>query len=268
MASSQQGPENPISPSETRVSIPEVPPATSVPLRRYGSYQDEGAIRQRWIEDVTDETCQIQPSTLTVADLISNGWHIMTSKHRAPFTIAHNVHALGYPAELVFSQILARKSRQGPQGPHGDLNDENAYDMIFGEGIMIAEGIFRCDGPRFSEVARAMFQEAAEPQTLRHFYVCDIVNINTRQFVREMLYTRRNGLDRPPGYEAPRVWHYNTPEYQGILGTRIGKCAAYLVLEVFPRGTRYIARIMTWDHACSTQMRFDIEPIPASAESA
>ncbi|KAJ5482277.1 hypothetical protein N7475_001089 [Penicillium sp. IBT 31633x] len=266
MASPQQGPGVPIPPpSEGRMTISEVPPATSTPLRQYGNYQDEGAIRQRWVEDVTDDTCQIQPSTLTVADLISDGWYIKSSKHGAPFTIAQNVHALGYPAELVFSQILARKVGHGP---YGDLDDENVYDMIFGEGIMIAEGIFRCDGPQFSEVARALFQEVAEPQTLRYFYACDIVNANTRRFVQEMLYTSRNNLEWPPGYEAPRIWHYNTPEYQGILGTRIGKCAAYLVLEIFPRGTRYIARIMTWDHACSIQMRFDIEPIPASAGSA
>lgn len=136
-----------------------------------------------------------------------------------------------------------------------------------GKGLIIAEGMFRCDGPQFSQIARAHMQEVTEPQSLRHFYVCDIVNIETKMFMEKALYSSRNDLIWPPVCAAPLIWEYNTPEYQGLLGTRIGKCAVYLVLEIFPRGTYYIARVVTWDVNCSIEIRFDIEPIPASLDS-
>ncbi|KAK4867953.1 hypothetical protein LT330_007612 [Penicillium expansum] len=264
MAPSEQSwvPSNP--PAGIPTTTPDTPPAISTPARRYGKIQDEGAIRQRWIEDPTDPTCQIQPSTLTVADLTSARWYVRTDKHNIPFQVAEDAFGLGYSNAAVYNQTLTRNYAEGDLGLAGC---ENIYDILVGRGLIIAEGIFRSDGPQFSQIARAHLQEIAEPQSLRHFYVCDIVNTNTRNFVQEVIYSSRNDLTWPPVCRAPLIWEYNTPEYQGLLGTRVGKCAVYLVLEIFPRGTYYIARIVTWDESCSLEIRFDIEPTPASLVS-
>ncbi|KAJ5494531.1 hypothetical protein N7463_010618 [Penicillium fimorum] len=240
---------------------PDTPPTISTPARRYGRIQDSGAIRQRWLEDPTDPTCKIQPSTLTVDDLITAHWYIRTTKGNIPFQVSRNAFALGYANEAIYNETVTQNLAKGNLGVVGC---ENIYDILVGKGLVIAEGIFRIDGPQFSQIARARMQEIADPQSLRHFYVCDIVNMHTRKFVQNVLYSPRNGLTWPPVCRDPRIWEYNTPEYQGLLGTRIGKCAVYLVLEIFPRGTYYIARIVTWDQSCSLEIRFDIEPIPVS----
>ncbi|KAJ5158964.1 uncharacterized protein N7500_008615 [Penicillium coprophilum] len=261
MASSKQSSMLPIPSQGNSVTIPDTPPATSTPERRYGRIQDSGAIRQRWLEDPTGKTCKMQPSTLSVDDLITADWYVSTTKGSIPFQVSHSAFKLGYSNEAIYNQTLTQKYAKGALGAAGC---ENIYDILVGKGLMIAEGMFRIDGPQFSQIARAHMQETGEPQSLRHFYVCDIANIHTRKFVQNILYSPRNGLTWPPVCRAPRVWEYNTPEYQGLLGTRIGKCAVYLVLEIYPRGTYYISRIVTWDESCSLEIRFDIEPIPAS----
>ena len=265
MAPSEQSWVPPNPPAGIPTTTPAIPPARSTPGRRYGKIQDEGAIRQRWLEDPTDTTCQIQPSTLTVADLIGAHWYVRTAKHNIPFQVAENAFALGYANEAVYNQTLTQNYAEGDLGLAGC---DNVYDILVGKGLIIAEGMFRTDGPQFAHIARAHLQEVAEPRSLRHFYVCDIVNVDTRKFVQEVLYSSRNGLTWPPVCAAPRIWQYNTPEYQGLLGTRVGKCAVYLVLEIFPRGTYYISRIVTWDQSCALEIRFDIEPIPGSSVDA
>ncbi|OQD63233.1 hypothetical protein PENPOL_c010G07571 [Penicillium polonicum] len=264
MAPSEQSWVPPNRPAGIPTTTPDIPPATSTPARRYGKIQDEGAIRQRWLEDPTDPTCQIQPSTLTVDDLLIARWRIHTSYNNIPFQVAENAFALGYANRAVYKQTLTQNYAGGELGLAGC---ENMYDILVGKGLIIAEAMFRSDGPQFSQIARAYMQEVAEPQSLRHFYVCDIVNIDTKRFVEKVLYSSRNDLAWPPVCTAPLIWEYNTPEYQGLLGTRVGKCAVYLVLEIFPRGTYHIARIVTWDENCSIEIRFDIEPIPASLGS-
>ncbi|KAJ5799331.1 uncharacterized protein N7518_001399 [Penicillium psychrosexuale] len=265
MAPSEQSWVPPNPPLGIPSTTPDVPPAISTPARRYSKIQDEGATRQRWMEDPTDPTCQIQPNTLTVADLTKARWLIQTEKHNIPFQVAENAFALGYTNKAIYNQTLTRKLAEGDPGLAGC---ENVYDILVGRGLIIVEAMFRSDGPQFSQIARARLQEIAEPQTLRHLYVCDVVNFNTKNFVQDVLYSSRNGLTWPPACDAPLIWQYNTPEYQALLGTRVGKCAVYLVLEIFPRGTYYISRVMTWDQSSSLEIRFDIEPIPASLVSA
>jgi hypothetical protein len=254
----------PIPPPELPITTPDTPPATSTPEQRYGEIQVAGAIRQRWLEDPTDTTCQIQPSTLTVDDLIAAHWYVDSEKRRIPMQISEDALALGYANEAIYDYSAAQNVAKGALGIAGA---ENIYTLLAGEGLLVAEAIFRIDGPQFSQIARAQMQETTDPQTLRHFYVCDIVNIDTGVFVHNSLYSPSNGLTWPPVSGEPLIWQYNTPEYQGLLGTRIGKCAVYLVLEIFPRGTYYISRIVTWEKSCSLEIRFDIEPIPPSGSA-
>ncbi|CAI7677037.1 unnamed protein product [Penicillium discolor] len=233
MAPSEQSWVPPNCPAGISTTTPDVPPATSTPARQYSKIQDEGARCQRWLEDPKDPTCQIHPSTLTVDDLLNTHWYVHTMHNNIPFQVADNAFALGYTNGVVYNQTLTQSYAGGELGIAGC---ENIYDILVGKGLIIAEGMFRSDGPQFSQIARAHMQGVTEPQSLRHFYACDIVNIETKSFIEKVLYSSRNDLTWPPLCAAPLIWEYNTPEYQGLLGTRIGKCAVYLVLEIFPRG--------------------------------
>ncbi|KAJ5562111.1 hypothetical protein N7535_003431 [Penicillium sp. DV-2018c] len=240
----------------------DTPPTT--PAQDYGEWQVDGAIRQRWIEDATDGSCEITPSTLTVDDLEDMGYHVDFDYGISifPYTLSEDVASLDY-----FPRPHVHCKAWSDTIEHPD-SERNTFELIVGTRLVIADAIFRYDGLQFSQVAIAMLRKVMNPQRLRHVYFADIVNEDTKDFFKSMLYTERNMLQWPPVGGTKFVWAYNTPQYQGLLGTRIGKCAAYLVLEAFPRGTHYIARILTWDHNASIQMRFDIEPIPAPATAA
>lgn len=58
----------------------------------------------------------------------------------------------------------------------------------------------------------------------------------------------------------------DTPEFQQILGTQLGRGVARLVLGAWRKGTHQIPRIHTWFLRSNLHMRFDIEPrVPAGA---
>lgn len=82
-----------------------------------------------------------------------------------------------------------------------------------------------------------------------------MVNVSehgTKEFVVERL----NLGTESKGFES------GTPEFQQILGTRVGKTVAYIILNSFDPGTRKIARIAMWLTGLPArfiQARFDIE---------
>ncbi|CAI7661860.1 unnamed protein product [Penicillium pancosmium] len=121
----------------------------------------------------------------------------------------------------------------------------------------------------FADPWLALYTRNFEMDTLRYVFVQHVINEETAPFVKRALYTEntRPGLAWPK--REPEIWDHNTPEYDGILGSRIGKVIAYLVLGAFPRGTRRITRIATWaanpqSYDNRLQIRFDIEPVPAA----
>lgn len=103
--------------------------------------------------------------------------------------------------------------------------------------------------------------------TLRHVFFENVQNLETAPFVRRALYTEENNLSWPR--KSPQTWEYGTPEYDGLLGSRLGKIVGYLVLGAFPRGTRRITQIVTWaadpeNHDRRLQIRFDIDDVPTA----
>ncbi|KAJ5562115.1 hypothetical protein N7535_003428 [Penicillium sp. DV-2018c] len=238
----------------------DTPPTTPAQEYEYGKWQVDGAKRQHWIEDATDDTCEIEPSTLTVQDLHDMGYHVRFDPEPGlPDVLSDDVLSLGYSLSQMTQCMASRRTIDSKR---------NNFLIIAGTELAVVEKIFRYDGLQFSQVAVTMMRHVMEPESLRHLYFADIVNEDTKEFFKSMLYTERNGLEWPPITSCPDVWDYNTPQYQGLLGTRIGKCAAHLVLEAFPRGTYRIARVVTWYCSPAVQMRFDVEPIPAPASPA
>lgn len=125
------------------------------------------------------------------------------------------------------------------------------------EGVVFLEDLNRPKGsqyPFISEITKAVYEKDFNIETLRHVFVADVANAETRGFIIGVLW--------PSTTEYPRVMESNTPEFQILLGTPIGKIVAHLVLNSFDRGTRQIARVVLWHDAKFTpQLRFDIERI-------
>ncbi|KAJ5762062.1 uncharacterized protein N7511_005444 [Penicillium nucicola] len=226
--------------------------------QRYGRIEEAGAIRQKWIENPKDKTCTISPSTLSVAELKTQGWKLDTSIKHTPMATAHNLVNPRNPKFKEYQGILLTNPC-----PHKGKTD--CYWILLAEGVIYAKDIDRHDGPPFSEIATALYKAAWPIESLGHVYFENVINFSTRRFVQNRLYMAENGLDWPSPRRPNMVWRYDTPEYQGLLGTRLGRAVAYIVLGAFPRGTRYISKILTYtgrDYGYALHLRFDIELIP------
>ena len=125
-----------------------------------------------------------------------------------------------------------------------------------GPGIICLDDIYRDEGfmdpnPHISQISQLLYERDFPLESLRYVFVTTVIESETREFIL-------NELDWAGFHQR---WPIGTPEYDALLGTRIGKVVAYLVLGAFERGTRRITRINLWpDTAGGLNMRFDIEP--------
>lgn len=100
-----------------------------------------------------------------------------------------------------------------------------------------------------------------------------VINPETVGFIQTQLYSEDNGLiwavfKSDVDLEDPETWAHGTPEYDALLGTRIGKLISYIVLGGFERGSFRIAQVVTWPSwllGARANMRFDNEPVSGSS---
>ncbi|KAJ5595024.1 uncharacterized protein N7459_001232 [Penicillium hispanicum] len=245
-------------------SPPITPPDYLQAYLEYNSLQTEGDNCQRWISDPSIP-CPIPSATLLFGALSSpGGWRTLNMRDGPPTQVAKDVEPLGFAIDGgAYRQISVSKVAMDMA-----TDAEHCLHVVTihaGEGILTIDDIERQQGykdpPYTSEIIKALYQNSFNVDTLKHIYVCDIVHRQTKEFVSQTLYSAMNDLYYPQCSEA-RAWEYGTPEYQALLGTRIGKVVAYFVLGTYSRGTRRIGSIVTWhtsSDARHLQMRFDIE---------
>jgi hypothetical protein len=143
------------------------------------------------------------------------------------------------------------------------------WDGFTGPGVIIISNIARVPNsvsPPMSEVTKAVYERIFDINGLRYVIIENVMNEQTTTLIKDLLYTSERGVPWPGEYGQRDTWEWNTPEYQALLGTRLGKLVAYLVLGSYARGKKRIACIVTYRIGNSPwpQMRFDIEDIPAA----
>ncbi|KAJ5877667.1 hypothetical protein N7455_001132 [Penicillium solitum] len=232
------------------------PPEEQPPPLKYDNLQATGALRASWIRDPT-QNCPIGPSQLTMQNMTESGWGIRHQKrHFPPDQIYEETVELGLSGEKLYRKIVLWKS--GVSRGQYCVHD---YTLKTGPGVIFATDSFRPDSAYWAQIAQAIYQDEHPMEDLKYVFQCNIINPETMLFVQKSLYVAANGLGWPD--DRLRVWEEDTAEYQALLGTRLAKGVAYLVLGAFPRGTRRIARIVTWGgrYIPYVQMRFDIEKV-------
>ncbi|KAJ5874037.1 uncharacterized protein N7529_002467 [Penicillium soppii] len=211
-----------------------------------------GAWRQRWLDDPTAPGCKVTVPLVKLNHLINDTnpsprdrWHVMFDRHGPPPPIFEGeLESLGLPTgDEAYRHIEIQQTLARPEG----FND---YFHHTGEGVIVALDVKRYDGPHWSEIAFAQYTSEFPIETLRDFF-------------HHQLYPRRNRLpfndEGNTAAQIPVAWIFGTHEYQGILGTVVGKAVCALLLSAFPRGTRRIARILSWKQNKRLQLRFEIE---------
>ncbi|KAJ5899935.1 hypothetical protein N7495_004679 [Penicillium taxi] len=129
------------------------------------------------------------------------------------------------------------------------------------EGAVVIEIIKRqksCDAPYISEITQAAYSYLYHINTLKYVFFTYVCNEQT------LLYLKSLHEDCNRSNEH-KVWERGNKNYWALLGTPLGKVVTALLLGAFPRGTRHVARIITWlspdDFVSSYSMEFDIEAI-------
>lgn len=134
-----------------------------------------------------------------------------------------------------------------------------------GPGVVFLDNIARAEdanGLQISEVTQAFYERDFALYELNYVFITQVINDETLELV-ERLYA---DLVEPVDPLWPMmVWPRGTPVFDALLGTRLGKLVAYLVLGACTRGTRRIVRIVTaWAPYMAgnlPDLRFDIETV-------
>ncbi|KAJ5205920.1 hypothetical protein N7491_003456 [Penicillium cf. griseofulvum] len=231
---------------------------------KYGRRQAIGRLLQQWIEcpesDPSVKVCPILPSTLNFKDL----------QKSKDLEIDMEIHPY---IPLQIEDDFAELEIMGPTGgawekmtidqpdapPDTKYSDIHIWEGQVAPGVLMVEEIKKAPGFFMSEVCQAIYQKHFPIDTLKYVYLIDVINKDTRTFVRDELYTEFNGLAWPDG--KVRDWISGTPEFEALLGTTLGGTVGRLILGAFKRGTRRISRIRIFHSFDTLQMRFAIEEI-------
>lgn len=243
---------------------------TQMPGYKYGELQKSGEQRRQWIDNPDDDSCPIQGSSLTLHDL-RNDYTVNRPTRRGLIqTLRGQVADIGLPNE--FDNPVHPSVYQSWDIQENDFR----WTGAMWDNMISLDDIRRetdSNAPQISEVTLALFRTLYNLDDLRYIFVTMVLNTETQNFVTSQLYSDENQLEWPVGRLSVdladnQVWEHGTPEYDALLGTRIGKLIAYIVIGGFYRGSTRIARIVTfptWVLGPRVNLRFDIEPVTPTA---
>ncbi|KAJ6131511.1 hypothetical protein N7523_001217 [Penicillium sp. IBT 18751x] len=221
---------------------------------KYGKLQEAGLLRLRWIEDAGVSDCPIAKSTLTF-----DAFHQMlptgeVQVETLPLNLEEHIVGLGLPNEFY---TLVKESAYRA---FDYMSKSGVMQWVgrTGPGVIFLEVVGSQEGyPHISDITLACYKRDFPIDRLKYIFVCTVIQPETLHFVRRRLYPAHS---IPWPNEKPQTWAFGTPEYEALLGTRIGKMVAYIVLGGFERGTRRIGQIRTWSTAQGfVNLRFDIK---------
>ncbi|KAJ5642357.1 hypothetical protein N7490_006357 [Penicillium lividum] len=231
---------------------PDKPPGRDPAMPRIWLRQ-KGAQYASWINDPQAPGCPIGPNTLTIPQAVLLGGT------RQLFSTGDDLKWVEQPLFLPPQEEMPRKHEDYTQ--EGLMFDRTFVRILFSPQIMECKNIDREEVlgeqagkyPHVSEQMLALYRRKHDLDNLRYIFMTSIVNIQTSDLLLWKMYPSS-------GPWEPESWESGTDEYLELLGTRIGRTAASIVLAGFPRGTIRIARIWVWEYGgASMQMRFDLE---------
>ncbi|KAJ5783315.1 uncharacterized protein N7518_008992 [Penicillium psychrosexuale] len=239
------------------------------PTLKYGSRQALGRLLQQWIEspesDPPGETCPILPSKLKFKDLKKcKKLEIDIQMHPyLPIQIEYEFeqHGIMGPTGGAWDMVSIEEpdAPRDPEYPH-----VHTWKGQIAPGVLMIEEIKKIPGFFMSEVCQAIYQNYFPIDSLKYVYMIDVCNKDTRSFVMDELYTEANGYT----WEKDTINCIpGTPEFEALLGTKLGRTVAHLVLGAFKRGTRRISQIKVFDNFEALQLEFSIVPTDAPAQS-
>ncbi|KAJ5613938.1 hypothetical protein N7528_007592 [Penicillium herquei] len=154
-----------------------------------------------------------------------------------------------FPANERDARMKAHNRQWANRVIPDDKKQVLAWYGIITRGVMIIEYMARnYDEPPISEVTNALYSDLVPEDDLKYVFIHDIQNNHTRDFISKMLFSAHNGYRWPPkgaGVSNESLWRYDsdTEEYEGLMGTNVGRMVGYWLLGRYPRGTCTIPTI-------------------------
>lgn len=225
-------------------------------IQNYQSGQNTGIRLLVWICDPAAE-CPIQATSLSWSHLQEDQWDISQQLEGLPTVyLGSNFLPDDLPG-IHTSSATAHSYRWTAIFKYPPTQPFNSCRWIgrTAEGVIFLEEISRPERhgyPFMSEITKAIYQRDFDLDGLRYVLISHVANSITRGFLIDLLPCSNT--------QHPQVWETDTPEFQILIGTPLGKVVAHLILNAFPRGTRRIARMLVWfDSNTWPHLRFDIE---------
>ncbi|KAJ6092597.1 hypothetical protein N7486_007886 [Penicillium sp. IBT 16267x] len=231
------------------------------PIKTREQLRERGIEMARWIENPQAANCPISESNMTSKDILEGISGVMYD-HEDYKTVGQTELTLYLPPLEVLPRTEGDYRRLIM-----DATNFKCY-TVMSKYIINLENIWRdpmdhSEYPHLSDAVISMYREMyGTTEMLRYIFASTIINTQTTEYI-ESLYP--GGWRNIPHYQdgeenlsKPDFYPRGTPEYQEILGTRIGRTVGSIVLSGFPRGTRRITGIHVWVCVGGLQFRFDL----------
>ncbi|KAJ5162046.1 hypothetical protein N7492_007438 [Penicillium capsulatum] len=225
--------------------------------------REQGTRVMRWIESTGEPCCPIPPQALTF-EQVEQDVEVKVGEDRE------------FPPDL--REIPHEPGVLPGQAPCRTFHAR--YRQVFwagmtAPGLIIIQNITRertvgTGQPHSTELALAFYLRDHPIESLRHVFVTGVMNAQTRAYLEKHLYGDlwpRDGNKWKKGTREYRdlmptqVLEHGSEHFEALMGTRIGRTVAYLVLGGFPRGTRRILVYVVHVVHYHFEFRFDLEPI-------
>jgi hypothetical protein len=230
----------------------------------YPKWDPKGEKLQKWLNNANEPGCPIPKTTVTMANLPPSEYFIYSKATCLSLTQSNWVASLGLPVETSVEdadsvyQFLSLHKNELPWAH---------WSGRIGPGVIIIECIRREDdstAPWISELTKAIYEKHSSLSDLRYVFLTDVQNEDTVECITTICDAHRLPYpsDDDQGKWPTGVWVPPSPEFNALLGTRLGKVVAYFILGAYGRGVKRIAKI-TFFNAKRKQLnlRFDIENV-------
>lgn len=181
---------------------------------KYGKHEWTGQSLQEWIEgrpsNITGENCPIQHCKLRFRDL--GAWKPVT--RRCTLDLGNFGGGRAGAEMVLVPKIIQNKAKDigikisndtffkivaAERTPGTNPNEawRNYWEGIVAPGALFVEQMFRKSGPFASELSLIVYKEYFSIDSLKHIFLVNILNEDTKRFVLTELYTPKNRLSWP-----------------------------------------------------------------------
>lgn len=239
---------------------------------RFPPWQSKGRKYRQWMEDFENGECKIRQSSLRLRDLDQANWTICIIPKCLPLRetlLTRRVGGLPTGWNTGNQPPLYKKVSIRSNQEDTDVPALEWYGFV-GPGMLSLSWVDRPqedfvvvraqDEPYISEISKAVYENSFSLDTLKYVFMTRVIDEDTKSCLNHYISSDREDL-------LYYSCEYTEPQFDALLGTKIGKSVAYLLLGAFGQGVKRIRRIaiisevdLDWD------LRFDIEDVPHGDE--